>query len=197
MKNYFDIAFTPSIRQLQEQKGSAHIYAPTTPMETGPDALDERALQHITARDSFYMATVSEAGWPYLQHRGGDRGFVKIVGPSTIGWIEHRGNRQYIGTGNIVADQRVSLILVDYPNRTRLKIFGHARYHDQPSDDLLESLDATGSRNDGAITLEVLATDWNCPKYLTPRYTLDEIGQATTPLLQRIAELESQLSAVS
>jgi predicted pyridoxine 5'-phosphate oxidase superfamily flavin-nucleotide-binding protein len=195
MKNYFDIAFTPSVKALQEVKGSSAVYGPP-PGEAGPSALDPSEIAHITARDSFYMSTVSESGWPYGQHRGGEPGFVSVLGPTTIGWIERTGNRQYLGSGNITADGRVALILVDYPNRTRLKLFGRATYHPEPSADLVTALNGDTIRGDGAVTVEVQATDWNCPKYITPRYTAEEVRGVTDRLQARIDELEARLAAV-
>ncbi len=195
MKNYFDIAFTPSVKALQEVKGSSAVYDPP-PGEAGPSALDPSEIAHITARDSFYMSTVSESGWPYVQHRGGEPGFVSVLGPTTIGWIERTGNRQYLGSGNITADGRIALILVDYPNRTRLKLFGRATYHPEPSADLVTALTGDSIRGDGAVTVEVQATDWNCPKYIAPRYTAEEVRAVTDRLQARIDELEARLAAV-
>ena len=195
MSEYFDIAFTPAITELQEQKGSRAHYAssPDPERRDEPHQLTDDELAMIASRNSFYMATVSETGWPYVQHRGGDAGFVTVLGPSTIGWLERTGNRQYVGTGNISATGRVALIFMDYPSRSRLKAYGLATYHPEPSPELLDRLGASGIRSDGAITVEILATDWNCPKYITPRYTADEVEVLTAELTERIAELEARL----
>lgn len=174
MQDYFDIAFTPAIIDLQAQKGSRAIYADRLSEPDSP-GLDPHEAHHITQRDSFYLATVSESGWPYVQHRGGDPGFVKILGAARIGWVERNGNRQYVGTGNITANGRVAAIFVDYPNRTRLKLYGLATYHADPSAALLAAVGGDGVRHDGVVTVDVAATNWNCPKYLTPRFTEDEI----------------------
>lgn len=195
MTDYFDIAFTPAVLELQEQKGSRSLYEQAT--EPGSDdghRLEPAEIELLASRDSFYLATVGETGWPYLQHRGGDAGFVKILDDRTIGWVERNGNRQYLGTGNITADGRVAAIFVDYPSRTRLKLYGRATHHADPSPELLGALDATGVRNDGAITVEVLATNWNCPKYITPRYTEAQVRAGVEPLQVRVAELESELA---
>lgn len=195
MTDFFDIAATPSVLALQQRKGSLGIYTDT--VGSGPGALHvitEQEAELLTTRDSFYLATVSETGWPYVQHRGGEAGFIKLIDDRTIGWIERNGNRQYVGTGNISANGRVAAIFVDYPTRTRLKAYGHATHHPDPSPELLESLGATNRRNDGAITVELLATAWNCPKYITPRFTENQISDAIRPLQQRVAELEAQLS---
>jgi uncharacterized protein len=192
MQNYLDDLFTPTVIAVQQQKGSAGMYAVDT---DGPDALDDDEIAHISASDSFYLATISESGWPYTQHKGGEAGFVKVLGPHTIGWAERSGNRQYLGAGNVVADSRVSAIFVDYPTRTRLKLRGHATYHPDPSPELVEALGANGIRIDGGVTVDVVATAWNCPKYITPRYTAASIEAATAPLRDRIAELEARIAA--
>ncbi|MFT5201566.1 MAG: putative pyridoxine 5'-phosphate oxidase superfamily flavin-nucleotide-binding protein [Candidatus Aldehydirespiratoraceae bacterium] len=194
MRSYLDELLTPSVLAVQQAKGAAGIYAIG---QSAPAALDAGAIAHITASDSFYMATVSESDWPYVQHRGGDTGFVKILGPTTIGWAERSGNRQYLGTGNIAAGSKVAAIFVDYPTRTRIKIRGTATYHPEPSPELIESLGASELRVDGAVTIEVAATDWNCPKYITPRFTSAQVETAVQPLRDRIAELEAQLAAPS
>ncbi len=177
MKNYFDIAFTPGVEAIQKSKGSRELYDQPLPSETQELDPDEVAL--INTRDSFYMSTISSSGWPYVQHRGGHIGFVKILGPNTIGWLERPGNRQYIGTGNITENNRVSIIMVDYPQRIRLKLFGHASYHPTPDQALLEQLDNEPIRDDGAITVEVVASQWNCPKYITSRFTVDQLKVVT------------------
>lgn len=196
MTNFFDIAVTPKVLEIQEQKGSLGMY--TSEVGAGPGeahTLDPSEVLFLTSRDNFYMATVSESGWPYVQHRGGDPGFVKILGDHTIGWVERSGNRQYIGTGNVAANGKVSLIFVDYPNRTRLKIFGRATYHPVASPQLLHALGAEGIRSDGAITVELLSAAWNCPKYITPRYTEPQIAGALERLQDRIDELERELES--
>ena len=125
---YAEIAFTPTVKKAQEQFGSRNAYAR---MEGAPETrnhrLSEAEAQFIAARNSFYMATVSETGWPYIQHRGGPTGFVRVLDDSTIGFADFRGNRQYISLGNLANDDRVSLFFMDYPNKTRLKLFGRAK----------------------------------------------------------------------
>lgn len=197
MTNYMEIALTPAVLALQEKKGSRGMYGEIAdgehehPIELAPDE-----LQMITTRDSFYMATVSETGWPYVQHRGGEAGFVKNLDSHTVGWVERSGNRQYLGTGNITATKRVSLIFVDYPTRTRLKLFGKATHHADPDDELIEALGAQNIRSDGAITVEAIGTNWNCPKYLTPRFTESQIRAHTARLENQIAELNAELETL-
>jgi predicted pyridoxine 5'-phosphate oxidase superfamily flavin-nucleotide-binding protein len=196
MTDWFDIAVTPSVLELQKKKGSLGLYVTEPGSGPGePHVLDSSEIQFLTTRDSFYMATVGESGWPYVQHRGGDVGFVKVLDDHTIGWAERNGNRQYIGTGNITNNGRVSAIFVDYPSRSRIKIYGEATHHADPSVELLEALGAADLRNDGAITIKVLATAWNCPKYITPRFTEAHIADGVRQLQDRIAELEEQLES--
>ena len=193
MTDYFDIAVTPAVVELQEKKRSRALYAPGTGTDPGAGhRFDGREIEMITSRDSFYLASVSETGWPYVQHRGGEIGFIKVIDDHTIGWSERHGNRQYLGAGNITADGRIAAILVDYPSRTRLKLFGKASYHSDPAPELLARLDAVDERLDGAVTVEVLATDWNCPKYITPRFTENQIRTVTGSLEARIVELEQR-----
>jgi len=199
MTEYFDIAMTPTIIDLQVTSGSRELYHGAGEagggIATVPHELTAQETAMLTTRDSFYLASVSETGWPYVQHRGGSRGFVQLIDSHTIGWLERTGNRQYLGTGNITATGRIAAIFVDYPSRTRLKLYGLATHHPSPSPELLRGLDADDVRNDGAITVEVVATNWNCPKYITPRFTSPEVREATSQLEMRIVELETQLAA--
>ncbi len=183
------MAFTPAVLDLQEERGASGIY---DRHRRHAEELESDEIALITGRNSFYLATVSEEGWPYVQHRGGETGFVKVLGPTSIGWIERSGNRQYLGTGNITANGRVSMIFVDYATRTRLKMFGEATLHTDPSDDLVAALDGESVRNDGAITVEVTATAWNCPKYITPRHDDADVRAAIEHLQNRIAALETE-----
>jgi predicted pyridoxine 5'-phosphate oxidase superfamily flavin-nucleotide-binding protein len=167
-------------------------------MERGPDvgdALGADEAAFIAVRDSFYMATVSETGWPYVQHRGGPVGFVRVLDPKTLGLPDFRGNRQYVSVGNLSRDDRVSLLFMDYPNRARLKIFGRAALVGAARRDILERIELPDyrARVERAILIRVEAFDWNCPQHITPRFTLAEVEEATAPLRRRIAELEARL----
>lgn len=177
MENYLDLAFSPASKKLQELKGSRELYESAAQEWPVMHSFGEREVAHITARDSFYLASVGESGWPYVQHRGGEVGFVKVLDEKTIGWAERWGNKQYVNMGNLTADERVSIIMVDYPNRTRIKMFGHAVYHPHPDDELVESLGAGSLRHDGLVTVEIVSINWNCPKYITPRYTSQEMAE--------------------
>ncbi|MGC3990488.1 MAG: pyridoxamine 5'-phosphate oxidase family protein [Chthoniobacteraceae bacterium] len=192
---FLELAFTPSVHAAQEKYFGKARQIPPQP-ET--DALTEDESAFIHSRDSFYLATVSETDWPYLQHRGGQPGFLRVLSPTQLGFADYKGNRQMLSTGNLAANDRVCLFLMDYPARTRLKILGHARVIDaREHPELVEQLAEPEARGvvERLFLIDVVSYDWNCPQYITPRYTLPEIEQAVAPLRQRIAELEAQLGA--
>lgn len=176
---FLDIATTPSVRAVQAAMGSDGLWdreGDRTFDRFGPD---EAAF--IAARDSFYMATVSETGWPYVQHRGGPRGFLKLVDDRTLAFADFRGNRQYISTGNIMAGDRACLFLMDYPHRARLKIYVHAEIVALDTEPELEALVATPAyrgRAERLIRLRLAAFDWNCSQHITPRFTTEDIAAA-------------------
>jgi predicted pyridoxine 5'-phosphate oxidase superfamily flavin-nucleotide-binding protein len=140
---------------------------------------------------------VSETGWPYVQHRGGPRGFVKVISPSRIAFADFGGNRQYVSAGNVARDDRVSLIVMDYPNRQRLKLLGHLRFEDVADADpeLVFAVELPGyrARVERVAVVDLEAFDWNCPQHITPRYTLEAVEAASRPLHARIAALEAEL----
>ncbi len=192
--HFLHLATTPTVAAAQRRfYGRADVsdVAPT------PDELGMVEREYIAARDSFYLATVTETGWPYVQHRGGPAGFLKVLGPARLGFADVRGNRQLLSTGNVAANDRVALFLMDYPQRSRLKILGHAKIVPASDDpELLAALEiAGGARAERLVTIDVVAFDWNCPKYITPRYTKAEVETVIAPLRGRIAELEAQLLA--
>ncbi|MGI9622009.1 MAG: pyridoxamine 5'-phosphate oxidase family protein [Acidimicrobiales bacterium] len=193
MTSFLDIAFTPCVLEVQDRKGSLGVYPSDESAVVTPHQLDKEETLMIESADSFYMATVGETGWPYVQHRGGDPGFVKAIGPTQIGWVERSGNRQYLGAGNVSTCGRVALIFMDYPNRVRLKLYGNATYHAEAPEALVHQVGAEELRADGAFTIDVVATAWNCPKYITPRFTEQQVNTLVSPLVERIAELESQV----
>lgn len=192
MQHFFDIAFTPAVRARQQAHGSIDHYTADWPQ---PAALGDAEATFLAERDSVYLASVGEDGWPYVQHRGGARGFIRILGPSRIGWIEQAGNRQYVTAGHLDANPRIALIAVDYPTRRRLKLLGRATFEASPSADLLALFGTELGRMEALVTVDVEATDWNCPKHITPRFTEDEIHAATEPLRARIRELEAALAS--
>jgi predicted pyridoxine 5'-phosphate oxidase superfamily flavin-nucleotide-binding protein len=196
MGRFGSIAFTPRVKAEQQRMGSRRAYASADGVET-PDALGEDEQAFLAARDSFYMASVGETGWPYIQHRGGPKGFVKVLGPHTIGFADYRGNKQYISLGNVAGDDRVALIFVDYPNRARLKVLARASVVTAASaPEAFAALAAAGAREgariERAFLLRVEGFDWNCPQHITPRFTEDEVREATLPLLAKLAAAEAE-----
>ncbi len=190
--HYAEIAFTDTVKALQEEMDSRDAYAKRAQRDLANDVLGPREAAFLSERDSFYMATVSETGWPYVQHRGGPKGFIRVLDEKTIGFADFSGNRQYVSVGNLKNDDRVALLLVDYPNRTRLKLYGHARTIGPEDNVTLERLSVDGykARIERGVLIEVAAYDWNCPQHITPRFTLDDLEQAVAPLKARIAELQ-------
>jgi predicted pyridoxine 5'-phosphate oxidase superfamily flavin-nucleotide-binding protein len=197
---YAQLAFTPAVKQLQERDGSRSHYARSEAAATGADPLGADEAEFIAERDSFYLATVSETGWPYLQHRGGPRGFLKVLDARTVGFADFRGNRQHLSEGNLAGNDRVSLILVDYPKRRRLKLLGRARMVEAgEASGLIAQLADAGyaAHVERAVVIRVEAYDWNCPQHITPRYSELELGAVLEPLRARIRELEEQLRFAS
>jgi len=195
--HFAEIAFTPTVKKVQEELGSRPSYAR---MEGVPDAVNHRLTEaeagFIAARNSLYMATISETGWPYIQHRGGPTGFVRVLDESTIGFADFRGNRQYVSVGNLMKGDRVSLFFMDYPNKTRLKLFGRARIIGLDDQAVLSRLEMSNyrARIERGFVITVEGFDWNCPQHITERYTLEEVRTVTAPLTARIAELEAELA---
>lgn len=172
------ISFTPDVQAVQTEMGSRTAYRATELGEAEEVMLGSAEQAFIAERDSFYQATVSQSGWPYVQHRGGPVGFLKVLDDRTIGYADFSGNRQYLSVGNLRGDDRVSLLLMDYPQRRRLKIWGRARALDERSEpELLAKLELPDFRAlvERGIVIRVEAYDWNCPKYITPRYRQNEV----------------------
>src|ERR1700730_4109652 len=195
---FLDITATPSVRAAQVANGSRDMWEHFKGHRTFDRFTDNEAA-FIAERDSFYMATVSESGWPYVQHRGGPPGFLKVLDEKTLGFADFRGNLQYISLGNIAADDRVALILVDYPNRARLKILAHMEVRDLAAEpDLAGRLALPGykAKLERAVLLHLETFDWNCPQHITPRFTIAEIEPAVSSLRTRIAELEAENQAL-
>jgi predicted pyridoxine 5'-phosphate oxidase superfamily flavin-nucleotide-binding protein len=193
------IVFTPSVKAMQEKLGSRKAYAALEAGAHHNSELGSDESDFIVARDSFYMASVSETSWPYVQHRGGPVGFVKVLDARTLGFTDYRGNRQYVSVGNVLKNDRVSLFFMDYPNRTRLKLLGHTELIGTERTEVLESLSVPQykARVERGILIHVAAYDWNCPQHITPRFTEEEVQTAIQPLRQRIATLEAQLAAAT
>ena len=192
---FAEIAFTPSVRATQQDQGSAAAYAKfLAPEAERGDSLTENEATFIAERDGFYQATVSETGWPYVQFRGGPAGFLKVLDDNTLAYADFRGNRQYISTGNLDADGRISLILMDYPNRRRLKIWGRARLVDVRDAAALVSRlhdNTYRARPERAVVIAVEAFDWNCPQHIPQRFTLEELNPTLAPLHEQLAQLRA------
>jgi len=197
---FAEIAFTPAVRNVQSQQGSAKTYAKLlTPEAKRGDTLSEDETEFISRRDGFYQATVSETGWPYVQFRGGPAGFLKVVDEKTIAYADFRGNRQYVSVGNLGGDNKVSLILMDYPGRRRLKIWGRARLVDVRDDaQLVLSLHVEGYRAvpERAVIITVEAFDWNCPQHIPQRLTEVELEPFLAHLRDQIAQLSEENQAL-
>lgn len=194
-KNFGSIVFTSKVRAEQEKHGSFLQYLRMT--EHGPDTnhLGPAEQEFIEARDGFYLASVSETGWPYVQFRGGPSGFLQVIDEQTIGFADFRGNRQYISVGNLKHDGRVALFLMDYPNQTRLKILGRAEVVEGPgAAELISRLQRPGypAKIERAIRIGIEAFDWNCQQHIPQRYTVEQVEQALKPMRNRIAELERE-----
>ena len=195
---FLDIATTPSVHAAQVANGSAGLYDKAGAHRVF-DRFGPSEEAFIAARDSFYMASVSETGWPYVQHRGGPAGFVKLIDDTTLAFADFRGNRKYISLGNTNANDRVALIFMDYPNRRRMKLYARIEARDLADDpELAEKLALPGYRAvpERAFLLHLEAFDWNCPQHITPRFTEAEIAAAVAPLQARLEELEAQNHAL-
>ncbi|HTH53894.1 MAG TPA: pyridoxamine 5'-phosphate oxidase family protein [Edaphobacter sp.] len=198
MANTFGaLVFTPVVKELQERYGSRRQYERLAAQGTSHQGLGPYEREFIGERDSFYMASVGSTGWPYVQHRGGPKGFLKILDDQTIAFGDYRGNKQYISTGNLLTDDRVALILVDYPRQTRLKILGHAKITERA--EAAELLDAVRDEGENTLvervyTIHVDAFDWNCQQHITPRFTVDEIRSVLAPFEERLQALEAEIA---
>ncbi|MGA8162223.1 MAG: pyridoxamine 5'-phosphate oxidase family protein, partial [Acidobacteriaceae bacterium] len=195
-RRFAELAFTPAVKNQQTLHGSRGSYHRVETegipgAELGPD---EQAF--IRARDGFYIASVSETGWPYIQFRGGPQGFLHIIDEHTLAFADLRGNMQYISTGNLLHDDRVALFLMDYARQTRLKILGHVAIHEgtREAQEWIDRLyiPEKGSRPERAVIIRVEAFDWNCPQHITPRFTEEELTEILAPVRSRLAALEDE-----
>lgn len=198
MKTYTsDVAFSPAVKSVQERLGSRGQYAGLENRGGFAAELSADLIEFIARRDSFYMATASAEGQPYIQHRGGPPGFLKVLDDRTLAFADFSGNRQYITVGNLGENDRAQLFLMDYANQTRVKVWGRARVvEDDPR--LIERLLEEGYRGrpERAIVFEIEAWDINCPQHIVKRYSEKEVESMVKPLQTRIEELESQLARV-
>jgi predicted pyridoxine 5'-phosphate oxidase superfamily flavin-nucleotide-binding protein len=197
-RSYLDIATTPSVAAAQESLGSRAYNAEMAERRVFTRFGDDEAA-FIAARDSFYIATVSETGWPYIQHRGGPPGFLKVLDEKTLGVADFSGNRQYLTLGNLAASDKASLFLMDYVHQARMKLFVRARAVDLAEDPALaERLATPGyrARIERGLVFELEALDWNCRQHIVKRLTLTEVADVVATMQERIAELEAENAAL-
>ncbi len=190
---YLDLMFTDAVCRAQTQ-----YYGQAGKIAGAPDRdpLGQAEAEFIATRDSFYVRSISESGWPYVQHRGGSAGFLRLINETTLVFANYKGNRQLLSTGNVSVNNRVTLFLMDYKNRERLKILGHARIEDaRAHPELTEQVTDLTMRSsvERLVFIDVVSFDWNCPKYITPRYSAEAVEEVIGPLRTRITELEAKL----
>jgi predicted pyridoxine 5'-phosphate oxidase superfamily flavin-nucleotide-binding protein len=197
--NFGSLVFTPAIKALQERYGSRRQYAR---MEGGPaskDRLGPDESGFIAERDSFYIATLGATGWPYVQHRGGPAGFLKVIDSGMVAFADFRGNKQYISTGNLMTDNRAALIMIDYPRQARLKLLGRVEVLEgEPAVDWINRLRKPGYQAviERVYVIKIEAFDWNCQQHITPRFTAEQIQEALAPFERRLEELERENEAL-
>jgi uncharacterized protein len=187
---FLDIAITPSVKAAQAKMGAAAIWE--RDHQRASDRFTDAEIAFIAERDSFYMATVSETGWPYMQHRGGPKGFLKVLDDRTLAFADFRGNRQYLSLGNIGANDRACLFLMDYPHRARLKIYVHVEEVVDAELAKLVTVEGYKAKVERVLRMRLEAFDWNCPQHITPRFTAEELS----PLKQRLEQLEAENAAL-
>jgi predicted pyridoxine 5'-phosphate oxidase superfamily flavin-nucleotide-binding protein len=195
-RRFAELAFTPLVKEQQKQHGSRHLYERMESSNDPGDSLGSYERSFIEASDGFYMASVTETGWPYVQYRGGLKGFLHILDDRTLGFADLRGNKQYISVGNLQHDDRVALFFMDYPHQTRLKLLGRAKVHEGTAEarKLIDQLRMPKEKTpaERAMLIHVEGFDWNCPQHITPRYTEEELVKALEPMRQRIEKLEEE-----
>lgn len=195
---FADIAFTPSVQAKQAQFGSSNTYERFLSKDrSGGDRLGPDEAAFLSERDGFFQASISETGWPYVQFRGGASGFLKTLDTHTIAYADLRGNRQYISAGNLKHSNRISIIAMDYPNQRRLKLWGEAEFIDPASDpDLAHALHSGKETVDHIVKITISAIDWNCPRHIPRRFTLEELEPALSDLHAQIEELTVENAAL-
>ena len=210
-RRFGEIAFTPLVKKEQEQHGSRRQYARMEEIGEPGDRLTDFEREFIAGRDGFYMASTGESGWPYIQYRGGEKGFLHVLDEQTLGFADLRGNKQYITMGNLAHDDRVALFFMDYAHQLRLKILGRAVVHemnggemnggetnggenDAAAAELIAKLKVPGEKTptEHAVLIHVEAFDWNCPQHITPRYTQEELTATLEPIRKRLEALEAE-----
>jgi len=191
-KAFATISFTDSVKAAQSLYGSRERNQAFELADDLHDELSEFETEFIEARDSFYQATISENGWPYVQHRGGPAGFLRVLDKQTIGYADFSGNKQYLSVGNLNANPRISLILMDYANRRRLKLWGTVRIvHESEDPEIIARLEVPSyrARVERGIIIHIEAIEWNCPQHITRRYSQSELERIVKPLIEEINQL--------
>jgi predicted pyridoxine 5'-phosphate oxidase superfamily flavin-nucleotide-binding protein len=197
---YLEIATSDTVKQLQERWGSRAAYChyesgPVTNNQLGPEE-----IAFIEAQDTFFLGSLNDHGWPYIQHRAGPPGFLKVLAHNQLGFPDFKGNRQYLSFGNILKHPRISLFLIDFPARARLKIFGQAKLLE--GDELPQALreienEPGATAVERGVLIQVEAFHWNCPKYIVPRFTEAQVRTVIDPLIKRIKDLEAELARLT
>ena len=197
--SFGSLVFTPLVKKLQERYGSRRQYQRMENSGISQDRLTPFETEFLAGRDSFYMATTGATGWPYVQHRGGPPGFIRVLDDRTLAIPDFRGNRQYISTGNLATDDRAALILMDYPHRRRLKLYAHVEARDLATDSELAAelaLPGYRAKAERGLIIHLAAFDWNCPQHIVPRFSEAELAPALAPLRARLEALESENQAL-
>jgi uncharacterized protein len=197
--SFGSLVFTPLIKKLQERFGSRRQYERMEQSGASNDRFSPFESEFLADRDSFYWATVGATGWPYIQHRGGPKGFLKVIDDHTLALADFRGNKQYISTGNLLTDSRVALIMVDYPRQARLKILGRVEiFEGDTAESWLARVSVPGYKAviERVFVIHVEAYDWNCPQHITPRYTAEEIREGMQSVEKRMEALERKNEAL-
>jgi uncharacterized protein len=193
--SFGSLVFTPLVKKLQDRYGSRRQYERMENSGGSQDHLTAFETAFLAERDSFYWATMGSTGWPYVQHRGGPKGFLKAIDDHTLAFGDFRGNKQYISTGNLLTDNRVAMIMVDYPRQARLKILGRVEILEgEKATDWLDRVRVPGEKTpiERVFVIHVEAYDWNCPQHITPRYTVEEIREGMRSIENRVEALEQE-----
>ena len=191
-KSFGSLVFTPVIKKLQERYGSRRQYERMEELGGAPRGLGPEERDFLGEQDTFFMASLGATGWPYVQHRGGPKGFLKVIDDHTIAFADFRGNRQYISTGNLMTDNRVALILVDFPRQLRLKILGRVEiFEEEKAKEWLAKVRDPGYKatTERVYVIHIEALDWNCQQHIIPRFTEEEIREAMEPVERQMQEL--------
>jgi predicted pyridoxine 5'-phosphate oxidase superfamily flavin-nucleotide-binding protein len=191
-KSFGSLVFTPVIKELQERYGSRRQYERMEELGGAPRGLGPEERDFLSEQDTFFMASLGATGWPYVQHRGGPKGLLKVIDDHTIAFADFRGNKQYISTGNLMTDNRVALILVDFPRQLRLKILGRVEiFEGEKAKDWLSKVRDPGYKatTERVYVIHIEAFDWNCQQHIIPRFSEEEIREAMEPVERQMQAL--------